>query len=226
MEGSGARLAMFRVLMSNAPPVVMASADLRKPGQPHFSSDAVNEDVDSEAQPRPAMTPGPLRAAAGTIGALVRSVGATATPEASLRADTTKLRDHCGVGRISGNRPGRGASNDCGAQHRKESNADVVRRCTPASAGAGAEHADASVRLQDRRPRSRYRRTGVAGIGSQAEPRPSPHPRALRASARSDAGAPSARPRRRTRFRRYTLARRVYGARFGCGQRLRHGLCV
>ncbi len=56
--GSGARLAMFRVLMSNAPPVVMASADLRKPGQPHFSSDAVNEDVDSEAQPRPAMTPG------------------------------------------------------------------------------------------------------------------------------------------------------------------------
>ena len=184
MEGSGARLAMFRVLMSNAPPVVMASADLRKPGQPHFSSDAVNEDVDSEAQPRPAMTPGPLRAAAGTIGALVRSVGATATPEASLRADTTKLRDHCGVGRISGNRPGRGASNDCGAQHRKESNADadVVRRCTPASAGAGVEHADASVRLQDRRSRIGYRRTRVAGNESQVEPRPNPHPRVLRVS--------------------------------------------
>ena len=55
----------------------------------------------------------------------------------------------------------------------------IQRRCRKAM---HAEHADASVRLQDRRSRIRYPRTRVAGIESQAEPRLSPHPRVLRAS--------------------------------------------
>ena len=83
---------------------------------------------------------------------------------------STNLRNHCGVRRISGNPRGRGASRDCGAAAQKR----IQRRCSKAM---HAEHADASVRLQDRRPRIRYRRT--AGIGSQAEPRPNPHPRVL-----------------------------------------------
>ena len=45
-----------------------------------------------------------------------------------------------------------------------------------------AEHADASVRLQDRRSRIRFRRIRVAGIKSPAEPWPGSHPRVLRAS--------------------------------------------
>jgi hypothetical protein len=139
----------------------------------------------------------------------------------------TNLRHHRGVQRISGNLPGRGASRDCGATAQKR----IQRRCRKAM---NAEHADASVRLQDRRSRIRYRRTRVAGIEPQAEPRPSPHPRVLRASpccicveilalrCRGPMLAhPLPGPRRRTRFWRYTLAQRVYSARFGCGQRLR-----
>ena len=41
---------------------------------------------------------------------------------------TANLRNHCGVRRISGNLPGSVA--DVAPQHRKESNADAVRRCT------------------------------------------------------------------------------------------------
>ncbi len=104
-------------------------------------------------------------------------------------------------------------------QHRKEFSADAERRCT--------RHADASVRLQDRRSRIRYRRTRVAGIESQAEPRPCPHPRVLRASPSCICAEilalrcrgpmlahPLPGPRRRTRFWPYTLALRVYGAPF------------
>ena len=88
---------------------------------------------------------------------------------------TANLRNHCGVRRISGSLPGGAASRDCGAAAQKR----IQRRCSKAM---HAEHADASVRLQDRRSRIRYRRTRVAGIESQAEPRLSPHPRVLRAS--------------------------------------------
>jgi hypothetical protein len=100
----------------------------------------------------------------------------------------------------------------------------IQRRCRKAM---HAEHADASVWLQDRRSRIRYRRARVAGIESQAEPRPSLHPRVLRASPRCICAEilalrcrgpmlAHALPgrRRRTRFWRYTLARRMYGALF------------
>ena len=131
---------------------------------------------------------------------------------------TTNLRNHCSVRRISGNPRGRGASRDCGAAAQKR----IQRRCRKAM---HAEHADASVRLQDRRSRIRYRPTRVAGIGSQVEPRPCPHRRVLRGSpccicveilalrcrgpmlAHSLAVAAHA-------FWRYTLALRVYGAPF------------
>ncbi len=132
---------------------------------------------------------------------------------------TANLQNHCGVRQICGNLPGRGASRTCAAAQKR-----IQRRCRKAM---HAEHADASVRLQDRRSRIRYRRARVAGIESQAERRRSPHRRVLRASpccicyeilalrcrgpmlAHALAGR-----RRRTRFWRYTLARRMYGAPF------------
>jgi len=136
------------------------------------------------------------------------------------RHTPSNLRNHCGVRRISGNLPGRGASCDCGAAAQKS----IQRRCRMAM---HAEHADASVQLHDRRSRIRYRRTRVAGIESHAEPRPCPHPRVLRASpylicaeilalgCRGPMLAhPLPGPRRRSRFWRYTLALRVYGAPF------------
>jgi hypothetical protein len=111
-----------------------------------------------------------------------------------------------------------GASRDCGAAAQKR----IQRRCSEAM---HAEHADASVRLQDRRSRIRYRRTRVAGIESRAEPQPCSHRRVLRASpccicaeifalrCRGPMLAhPLPSPRRRTRFWCYTLALRVYGA--------------
>jgi len=132
---------------------------------------------------------------------------------------TANLQNHCGVRRISRDLPGRGASRTCAAAQKR-----IQRRCRKAM---HAEHADASVRLQDRRSRIRYRRARVAGIESQMERRRSPHPPVLRASpccicyeilalrcrepvlAHALAGR-----RRRTRFWRYTLARRMYGAPF------------
>ncbi len=100
----------------------------------------------------------------------------------------------------------------------------IQRRCRKAM---HAEHADASVWLQDRRSRIRYRLARVAGIESQVERRRSLHPRVLRASPRCICDEilalrcrgpmlahPLPGPRRRTRFWRYTLAQRVYGAPF------------
>jgi hypothetical protein len=132
---------------------------------------------------------------------------------------TANLQNHCGVRRISRDLPGRGASRTCAAAQKR-----IQRRCRKAM---HAEHADASVRLQDRRSRIRYRRARVAGIESQAERRRSPHPRVLRASpycicaevlALRCRGPMLAHAlpslRRRTRFWRYTLVRRMYGAPF------------
>jgi hypothetical protein len=138
---------------------------------------------------------------------------------------TTNLRNHCSVRRISGNPRGRGASRDCGAAAQKR----IQRRCRKAM---HAEHADASVRLQDRRSRIRYRPTRVAGVGSQVEPRRCPHRRVLRGSPTASAlkfllcGA-AGRCWRTHWQSQHTLS----GAtpwhcacmvpRFGCGQRLR-----
>jgi hypothetical protein len=135
----------------------------------------------------------------------------------------TNLRNHCGVRRISDNLPERVRRVTVASQHRKESNADAVRRCTQNTLmlPCGSKTVD-------------HARTRIASIESQAEPRPSHHPRVLRASSRYICveildsrcrgpmlAHPLPGPRRRTRFWRYTLAQRVYGARFGCGQRLR-----
>ena len=97
-----------------------------------------------------------------------------------------------------------------------------------------AEHADGSVRLQDRRLRIRYRRTRIASIESQAEPQPSPigvfyvhrlATSALRFLLRGAAGR-CWRGRRQARVAAHASGatpwhKRVYGARFGCDQRLR-----
>ena len=98
-----------------------------------------------------------------------------------------------------------------------------------------AEHADGAVRLQDRRLRIRYRRTRIASIESQAAPWLSPHPRVLRASPCCICAEILAWRCRRPMLAHHCQARvaahasgattwhkRVYGTRFGCGQRLRY----
>jgi hypothetical protein len=104
------------------------------------------------------------------------------------------------------------------AQHRKESSADVVRRCTQNTLmlPCRSKTVDHACDIDGR---------GLPASRSQVEPRPNPHPRVLRASpfcicveflALRCRGPILAHalpgPRRRARFWRYTLARRVYGA--------------